>query len=78
MAEGASGFGGRGSSSGWGGGAASPGAADDLEPGARDVITDESILDDWEFEIWVDVVLEDYPESETEDEENVDAEDGGE
>ena len=77
-AEGASGFGGRGSGSAWSGGPVSPGAAGDVEPEARDVITDEPVLDDWEFEIWVDVVLEDYPETETEDEEDVDAEDGGE
>ena len=79
--EGPAGFGGRGSGSFRPGGLTPSGATDDLEPQDRDVVTDEPVLNDWEFEIWVDAVLQDYPESEAEDEgdeEDAEAEDGGE
>ena len=34
----------------------------------RDPVTNEPTNDDWEFEIWVDAILEDLPESELEEE----------
>ncbi len=39
-----------------------------------DAVTLESNLDDWEFEIWVDAILEDYPESELEEGEEEESE----
>lgn len=38
-----------------------------------DVLTNEPVIDDWEFVIWIDAILEDYPESEEAD---TDAEEG--
>ncbi|UCE61203.1 MAG: type IV pilus assembly protein PilM [Phycisphaerales bacterium] len=40
----------------------------DLNPESVDVITGESIRDDWRFLIWADVILEDYPEADEEGE----------
>ena len=37
------------------------------DAGNFDAVTLESNQDDWEFEIWVDAILEDYPESELEE-----------
>ena len=76
--RGAGGFGGRRPGSSWGDESAPTEAVADVDAEARDVLTDESVLDDWEFEIWVDAVLQDYPEAETEDEEEPDAEEDGE
>lgn len=32
----------------------------------RDPITSESLLDDWQFEVWADVILEEFPEQDDE------------
>ncbi len=41
-----------------------------------DAVTLESNLDDWEFDIWVDAILEDYPDSELENGEVEESEEG--
>ena len=38
----------------------------DVPPEDLDPVTNEPIADDWRFEIWMDVILEDYPEVEEE------------
>jgi len=35
----------------------------------RDPITNEPVVNDWRFEIWIDVILEDFPEASSEGEE---------
>jgi len=40
--------------------------AQDVSPEDLDPMTNEPIADDWQFEIWIDVILEDYPEVEEE------------
>ena len=54
------------SGGGWGGGRTSGSRAD---PGTAlvDPVTLELAKDDWLFEVWLDVILEDYPELEEED-----------
>ena len=47
-----------------------------MNPDALDPITDEPIENDWSFEIWIDVILEDYEEPETGDD-GAAEEDGG-
>lgn len=43
------------------GGKSSPIVSTVVDPKTLDPVTDEKISNDWEFEIWVDAVLEDYP-----------------
>ena len=38
-----------------------------LRPEDVDPVTLEPITDDWRFVIWVDAIMEDYPEPEEED-----------
>jgi hypothetical protein len=45
-----------------GGFGARPSKGGDVAATDRDPITGESLLDDWEFEVWADVILEEYPE----------------
>ncbi len=53
------------------GGTSAPAVATTAPPATFDPVTGESIVEDWQFEIWVDAILEDYPgdadEEETED-----------
>ena len=42
----------------------------------RDVITDEPAGNDWEFEIWVAVILEDMPELEEDEDSEAEEDDG--
>ncbi len=60
---------------GAGTGSSSTGLGDDvvLPPEDIDPVTLEPIVDDWEFEVWISVILEDYPQSE----EKVEDEDDG-
>lgn len=53
----------------------SAGRAAAADAGNFDALTLEPLLDDWEFEIWVDAILEDYSESELEDDEGESEED---
>jgi type IV pilus assembly protein PilM len=57
------------------GGAAPRPAVSSIPPQSLDPITNEPIADDWEFEIWIDAVLEDYPGDD--EAETAGAEDGG-
>ena len=49
----------------------------DMNPDALDPITDEPIENDWSFEIWIDVILEDYEEPETGDDGTAEEDGGG-
>ena len=66
----AGGTGGRGRTFGAGGRTDSPAtsAGSEAYPEDLDPLTNEPIENDWEFEIWADVVLEDYPGDDVEEE----------
>jgi type IV pilus assembly protein PilM len=56
------------------GGTSAPAVATTAPPATFDPVTGESIVEDWQFDIWVDAILEDYPgdgdeKSEADDEE---------
>lgn len=56
------GFGaGRGGRFGGGLGSGQSGVISSVNPMTLDPLTQEKITEDWEFEIWIDVVMEDYP-----------------
>lgn len=54
------------------GGAGAPAVAARAPPATFDPVTGESIAEDWQFEIWVDAILEDYPGDAEEEEESED------
>ncbi len=66
------GFGGTGSRGG--GVITSPTAIQNVRPENLDPVTNELIENDWQFDLWIDVVLEDYPEA---DERDVETEEDG-